>query len=72
MQLKRGNFIHAKDCHKNEQSGKITTFLEHTVVIDAEIDSYVIRKEELKKQGYTFPPYKKIKYYQTQSNKDET
>lgn len=54
--------------HEKEE---VVNFLENTVIVERAGQNFIITKKELKKQGYTFPPYKKIKYFQAESEKDE-
>lgn len=59
MKLEAGMTITAIDAHSKEVRGKVIEFLEHTVIIEYRNKRYVIRKSELRKQGYSFPRYEK-------------
>lgn len=67
--LEKDTYVKAKDCHKQIITGKVANILEHTVIVKNGTHSYVISKKELKKQGYTFPRYKREKYFQSLSDK---
>lgn len=70
MMLHLGDLITAADCHGKQVTGIIINFLDHTVIIEANHVSYVIRKTTLSDQGYAFPNYKKIKTYPTRAEKE--
>lgn len=62
MQLKVGDVINALTVHGKMISGTVETIGENIVIVATDCQKEVIRKQELKKQGYTFPRYKKYGY----------
>lgn len=69
MTLKKNDYITSVDPHGEKATGKITKFLEHTVIVETtEKERFVFRKKELKKQGYSFPPFKKEKIFSPRSD----
>ncbi|GGD04503.1 hypothetical protein [Enterococcus wangshanyuanii] len=59
MKLTKGETVTVQTLSGKEVTGEVFSILDNTVIVLCGIDKYVVKKQQLKQQGYSFSKIKR-------------